>query len=178
MLKQSLVLGFLSLIITTGVAFADTVQQIQSPIYTDDIGRSHFLGKGGYSTVRHIQMGEANAAAVNEAVNNLSKKDTQTNVENSVNEVKENLQKAEDKVQNAVDKTEINILDVIKEKQNVPVSTKAKASFTSEQQKMDTSAPFGKGNTNLSSGVNESKTLYTDEIGRLHFFGKGNIVKE
>lgn len=27
-------------------------------------------------------------------------------------------------------------------------------------------------------GVNESKTIYTDDLGRLHFFGKGNIIKE
>ena len=52
-------------VLSAGFAYADTVQQIQSPIYKDDIGRSHFLGKGGYSTTRHLQMQEAGAAAVN-----------------------------------------------------------------------------------------------------------------
>ena len=28
-----------------------------------------------------------------------------------------------------------------------------------------------------SSGVNASKTIYTDDLGRLHFFGKGNLIK-
>ena len=28
------------------------------------------------------------------------------------------------------------------------------------------------------SGVNSSKTMYKDGIGRLHFFGKGNIIKD
>ena len=51
---------------------------------------------------------------------------------------------------------------------------------------MDASSPYGYGNTNLpdrkvrdaESGVNGSKTMYTDDIGRLHFFGKGNIIRE
>jgi hypothetical protein len=44
---------------------------------------------------------------------------------------------------------------------------------------MDASASFGNGATYLpGAGVNNSKTLYTDDIGRLHFFGKGNIIKE
>jgi hypothetical protein len=28
------------------------------------------------------------------------------------------------------------------------------------------------------SGVNESKTIYTDDLGRLHFFGKANQFKD
>ena len=45
---------------------------------------------------------------------------------------------------------------------------------------MDASASFGQGATNLSpnSGVNNSKTIYTDDLGRLHFFGKNNIIRE
>ena len=184
MLKKHLTLGIIAtFVFTTGLALADTVtvKQIQSPIYTDDIGRAHFLGKGGYSTTRHIQMGEANAAAINDAANKLTTKTT-TDVKNKVEETEKDVKKVENKIENKVqenvNKAETNIMDVIKEKPVVPVADKGKATFTSEQRKMDASAPFGYGMTNIPSGVNESKTMYTDGIGRLHFFGKGNIVKE
>ena len=44
--------------------------------------------------------------------------------------------------------------------------------------KLDASAQFGQGMTNLNSGVNDSKTIYTDDLGRLHFFGRANQIKE
>ena len=46
------------------------------------------------------------------------------------------------------------------------------------ERKMDASAPFGYGMTNINSGVNESKTIYTDDLGRLHFFGRANQIRE
>jgi len=147
-----------------------TVQQIQSPIYTDDIGRSHFLGKGGYSSVRKIDMGGTYNDMVNSAVNDLSRKET---------EVKENIEQNIEKAQKEVQNVETDITKVIQEKTEVPVSNNAKATFSAEQSKMDATAPFGKGATFLpSSGVNESKTMYTDELGRLHFFGKANKFKD
>lgn len=152
-----------TLVVSGGMAMADsTIQQIQSPIYTDDIGRSHFLGRGGYSSMRHLEMGEAQASAVNEVANEKKRpeKEVKSNIDNS-------------------DNVETDITSVIKEKTDVPVSSKTKATFSSEDRKMDPSATFGQGATYLpSSGVNNSKTIYTDEIGRLHFFGKGNLIKE
>lgn len=135
--------------------------EIQSPIYTDDIGRSHFLGRGGYSSVRQIQMGEAQAGFVNDAVDKYS------------NVKKETVEKAEE-VEKQV---ETDITTVIKEKQELPVA-RQKATFSSERRQMDPSAPYGYGNTYIPSGVNESKTLYTDELGRLHFFGRANKITE
>lgn len=162
-MKKYLILFSIMLSFTSSTIAETTIQQIQSPIYTDEIGRSHFLGRGGYSAVRQGQMNGVHADFVNDAVNNYSVK--KEKIESEINTVKEN--------------TETNILDVIKEKPNVPVSSKTKASFNAEDRKMDASASFGQGATYLpSSGVNESKTMYTDEIGRLHFFGKGNIIKE
>ena len=160
MSKRYLVLLAVATIISTGVATANTtIQQIQSPIYTDDIGRSHFLGRGGYSSVRHIDMGAAQADAINE--------------------VSRDMQKVQKEVKETMSEVETDITKVIKERENVPVSSKTKASFTAEDRKMDASASFGNGATFLpSSGVNESKTIYTDDIGRLHFFGKGNLIKE
>lgn len=146
--------------VTMNLAMANTtIQQIQSPIYTDDLGRSHFLGKGGYSSVRHIDMGAAHADAINEVSNDMQKTVTKTKEEAS--------------------SAETDITKVIKERKEVPVSTKTRASFTTEDRKMDPSASFGKGATYLpTSGVNESKTIYRDDLGRLHFFGKGNLIKE
>ncbi len=160
MSKKYLILLAAATIISTGVAMANTtIQQIQSPIYTDDIGRSHFLGRGGYSSVRHIDMGAAQADAINE--------------------VSKEMQKVQKEVKETVNEVETDITKVIKEKENVPVSSKTRASFTAEDRKMDASASFGHGATYLpSSGVNESKTIYTDDLGRLHFFGKGNLIKE
>lgn len=152
-----------ALLISTGIVMAETtIQQIQSPIYTDDIGRSHFLGRGGYSSVRHLEMGEAHAAAVNEVANTTKK--TEKEIKTDVN--------------NAHGASDTDITNVIKERTNIPVSSKTKVNYTSDDRKMDPSASFGNGATCLpNSGVNESKTIYTDDLGRLHFFGKGNIVK-
>lgn len=145
MLKKSFYAAAFILILSSGMAFA----QPQSPIYTDDIGRDHFLGRGGYSGVRQMQMNEAQANVVNNAVNEYSKKDN-----------------------------EKQITDVIKEKETVPVSTH-KSTYTYQKEPMDASNPYGFGNTNIpTSGVNNSKTIYTDDIGRLHFFGRANIVRE
>ena len=160
MSKKYLVLSIMACLLTVSSVLAETtIQQIQSPIYTDDMGRSHFLGRGGYSSVRHTQMNQVQADFVNDAVNNYS---------NKKEEIKE-----------AVDTVDTDITNVIKERTDVPVSSKTKASFTVQDRQMDPSASFGQGATYLpSSGVNESKTIYTDDLGRLHFFGKGNLIKE
>ena len=160
MTKKSFILLAFTLLISANLVSAETtIQQIQSPIYTDDIGRAHFLGKGGYSSVRHIDMGAAQADAINE--------------------VSQDMQKASDEIKKTVDAVETDITKVIKEKNEVPVASKSKASFSTEDRQMDPSATFGRGATYLpSSGVNNSKTIYTDDIGRLHFFGKGNLIKD
>ena len=136
------------------LSFANqTITQTQSPLYTDEIGRSHFLGKGGYSSVRRIDMGSSYSNAINE-------------VANESRNIREEY-------------TDPDFSKVIKEKRDVPVSSRAKATFSSQNRTMDASASFGNGATYLpGAGVNNSKTLYTDDIGRLHFFGKGNIIKE
>lgn len=38
--------------------------------------------------------------------------------------------------------------------------------------------PYSYGNVYVPANVNDSKTIYTDDLGRLHFFGKDNIIKE
>ena len=171
MSKKFFILAIVAVTLAMGSVMAETtIQQIQSPIYTDDIGRSHFLGKGGYSSVRQTQMNQVQADFVNDAVNNYSaKKD----------EIKESIETVNSDINTSKDMVETDITNVIKERTDIPVSSKTKASFSADNRTMDPSATFGRGATYLpSSGVNESKTLYTDELGRLHFFGKGNLIKE
>ena len=128
MSKKYLIVFTLATILTTGVAMADTtIYQTQSPIYTDDIGRSHFLGRGGYSSVRHIDMGAAQADAINE--------------------VSRDMQRVQKEVKETVNEVETDITNVIKERTDVPVSSRTRASFTAEDRKMDASASFGNGAT-------------------------------
>lgn len=157
MSKKYCILSVIAILLSTSIVMAETtIQQIQSPIYTDDIGRSHFLGRGGYSSVRSLQMGESYNSVINEVGQNAKQVD---------DTIKENV--------------ETDITNVIKERNDVPVASKTKASFSTQERQMDPSASFGQGATYLpTSGVNESKTIYTDDIGRLHFFGKGNIIRE
>lgn len=97
---------------------------------------------------RQMNMQSAQASAINDAVTELSKD------------------------------TEMDIMDVINEKQVVPAGSH-KSTYTYEKGKMDASSFYGQGGTNIpASGVNESKTIYTDGLGRLHFFGKGNITRD
>ena len=159
MLNKLMIYSLAALIFTINTAAADTyIQQIQSPIYTDEIGRAHFLGKGGYSAVRNTQMQQAQSDIVNDAVTNLSSK--------------------KEVVQNNHQETP-DVTSVIKEKPIVPVSSRTEATFTPSPTRNNSSAAFGRDAMYLpSGGVNDSKTIYTDDIGRLHFFGKGNLVKE
>ena len=156
MAKRSISLAILSAIILTTATVSAEVIQTQSPIYKDDIGRMHFMGKGGYSSIRPMQMGEAYSGAVNEAVDKYS---------NAKSELEAQAKQAE-----------TDITNVIKEKPVVPASS-FKSSYSAQKAPLDASRHQGY-NTNIPAGVNDSKTIYTDELGRLHFFGKGNIIKE
>ena len=98
---------------------------------------------------RQMNMQGAEAAAINNAVNELE----------------------------ATKDAEMNIMDVIQEKPVVPAGSH-KSTYSYEKGKMDASQFNGIGGTNIPSGVNQSKTIYRDDIGRLHCFGKGNIIKE
>ena len=129
-----------------------------STIYTDNIGRMHFMGKmGGYNEIQQTRNEIIREKAVNEAVDKYSQK------ENTIKE--------------SVKETEQDITNVIQEKKVTPTSN-YKSTFSFEKGKMDASNHYGIGGTNIPAGVNDSKTIYKDEIGRLHFFGKANQIKE
>lgn len=192
MAKRSISLAILSAIILTTATVSAEVIQTQSPIYKDDIGRMHFMGKGGYSSIRPMQMGEAYSGAVNEAVDKYS--NAKSELEAQAKQAKEDAQKAAadaekraEQIQREVEdgfefttskakQAETDITNVIKEKPVVPASS-FKSSYSAQKAPLDASRHQGY-NTNIPAGVNDSKTIYTDELGRLHFFGKGNIIKE
>ena len=158
--KNLMVLGLVAILASVSSAFAT-----DSTIYTDNLGRMHFMGKGGYSGVRHLQMGEMQAGAINDAVEQHSTK-------------KEEIKEAvEEKVTKEIEKTETDITSVIKEKPVVPAAAH-KSTFSYQKGGMDPSNPYGFAGTNIPAGVNESKTIYTDGLGRLHFFGKANQIKD
>ena len=138
-----------------------TTAMADNTIYTDDLGRMHFMGKGGYSGVRQLQMGEMQAGAVNDAIEKHSVK---------TEEIKKEITET-------VEKAETDITSVIKEK---PSTTPAayKSTYSYQKGGMDASNPYGYAGTSIPASVNDSKTIYTDGLGRLHFFGKGNIIKD
>ena len=117
--------------------------------------------------------------------------DTKQEAMDKINEVNTTVQKAEEQAEKTVEDmksftsneatkyqdADIDITSVIKEKPVVPASSH-KSSFSYEKGKMDASLHGGYGGTAIPSGVNDSKTMYRDDLGRLHFFGKGNIIKE
>ena len=129
---------------------AGTRIMTQSPVYVDDIGRSHFLSRGGYSSVRKIQNGQAYNNAINETSEII---DSRARVENT-------YKNAERKVSNTFGEPE----------EDAFYFPSTEAYFTKVKNNIDTSS-------NYPAGVNSSKTIYTDDIGRQHFFGKANLIK-
>lgn len=154
--KNLMVLSLVAILASVSSAFAT-----DSTIYTDNLGRMHFMGKGGYSGVRQMQMGEMQAGAVNDAVEKLSRE---------TNEVSE-------QVEETIKKTETDITSVIKEKPSITPAT-YKSTYSYQKGGMDASNPYGYAGTNIPAGVNDSKTIYTDGLGRLHFFGKDSQIKD
>ena len=105
------------------------------------------------------------------------RKDKPEIVEDVKQKIEETAQEINNDIKEAQQDIETDITKVIQER---PQEQKAsfKSTYSSEQRKMDASAPYGYGMTNIPAGVNDSKTMYRDDIGRIHFFGKGNLIKE
>ena len=193
MSKHFISLSVLALLLGINLVLAQTFET-QSPIYTDDIGRMHFLGKGGYSSVRPVQMGEAYSNAVNDAVNKYSeiKSEASKHVEEMKQQAKEDFDNVEkeaygynrqakqqvENVKREAQNVEIDITNVIKERPASTAVSSFKSSYTSKKEGLDASYHKGYSTNIPTSGVNDSKTLYTDDLGRLHFFGKGNLIRE
>ena len=160
-------------------AFAEDV------IYTDELGRMHFLGRGGYSSVRKIQMDEAQAGVVNDAVNKYSApqesvfKPLETE---SQKEVPASLQTEPAKAEEAVpqvqpastDEPVPELRDVIKEKTTAPAA-KHKSSFTFKKGTMDASNPYSYGSTNIPDKTRYEKDKEDFEAQKARFFGEQGV---
>ena len=109
------------------------------------------IGESSYSTNRSLRMEGMQSSAVNDAMMEYSKEDANG---------------------------EKKVTDVIRESSLTKPAASFKSSFTTTKDKMDASGAYGFSGTNIPSGVNDSKTIYTDDLGRLHFFGKANQIKE
>ena len=191
--KSFITLGLLTLMsCSVSSVFADDV------IYTDDLGRMHFLGRGGYSSVRKIQMDEAQAGVVNDAVNKYSAPEENVfrplDAESS-NEVPASVQKesippadldtqpaeviqkealppAGAQVQPPAEDAAPALRDVIKEKPTVN-NAKHKSSFTFKKGTMDASNPYSYGSTNIPDKTRYEKDKEDFEAQKARFFGAG-----
>lgn len=166
--KSFITLGLLALMsCSVSSVFADDV------IYTDDLGRMHFLGRGGYSSVRKIQMDEAQAGVVNDAVNKYSAPEENVfrplDAESS-NEVPASVQK--ESIPPADDDAAPALRDVIKEKPTVN-NAKHKSSFTFKKGTMDASNPYSYGSTNIPDKTRYEKDKEDFEAQKARFFGAG-----
>ena len=110
------------------------------------------IGETNYSTNRMYRIDEMRSNAVNDAMTEFPEESTKSG--------------------------EKKITDVIKEPELRTPAASFKSSFSATKERKDASSQYGFGATNIPSGVNDSKTIYTDDLGRLHFFGKANQFKD
>lgn len=149
-----------------GLTSAFMAQAMAEPtIYTDGIGRLHFLGKDPGSAKR-LDAAEANKfanPAQMEFTNTIYKGTQTAESETVTTQTVSNDSDAADKAETKVSTKREN---------------KSKGAFTFNKGAMDASDPYTYGNTNISTPAVENKTnnkkIYTDELGREHFFGKTN----
>jgi len=103
----------------------------------------------------------SNGAAEADAINKPKQMFVETQTEQTAEEVKtENT---------SVEKNVSTISGKYDEAPNAGYKTK----YTYIEKDMSDYNPY----TGTGSGVNESKSIYTDGLGRLHFFGKGSRIK-
>lgn len=152
-MKRLMLLSFLAI----GFATTTSIVMAHSTIYVDEIGRLHFLGKDPGSKANYAQeIGNFDNPEQKELTNIIYKNPNQTT-------------KEEQPVNNELNRK--NDTD------NSAKGNKSKSTYTYKKGSIDPSNPYSYGNTNIDAGVNESKSIYTDEIGRQHFLGKDNIKK-
>ena len=131
------------------LSVADVNATTQNPSYTDDLGSFHYMSAGGYSNFSDFA-NTVESNAINDATNKFTNK--KRNFEENVNSTVESI---EDNVR--------------------PAKSNKFSDYSFKRGSMNSSdSTLEEG----FSGVNSSKTMYKDGIGRLHFFGKGNIIKE
>lgn len=150
MKKSIITLGIAAFVLSTGIASADMAFRTHSDAYHPMFGTG--IG-GGFGGIHNVDTGVVNAAAVQETAKEWSKNDN--NTESDV-----------------VIKTESK-----KVPEFVPTSTNLGEGEGFAYEKGKDGYVYGYA-TGGKQGVNDTKTMYTDGIGRIHFFGKKNKVSE
>ena len=106
----------------------------------------------------------SNGAAQADALNKPQKTFTTT---------KESYSESDGEAVETTQSSEINVSDVNKKYDESP-NAGYKTNYRYIEKDMSDYNPY----TGSDSGVNNSKSIYKDNLGRLHFFGKNNQVKE
>ena len=146
MKKGIITLGLAAFILSTGMASADMAFRTHSEAYHPMFGTGV---DGGFGASHNVGSGIDSAAAIQETVNEWSNSDKETDV------VIKN---------NSKTKSEF-----------VPTSTNLGNGEGYSYEKGNDGYIYGYA-TGGKQGVNDTKTIYTDGIGRIHFFGKKNRI--
>ena len=152
--------------ITLGIIFAVIVSttaaaMAYSTVYTDEIGRHHFLGKdpGAKSTQAVNQYTNVNNSKTKE-FNDVNIKTPELNDNNSSSEKVKKHSLFNKKTEEAKNETKVNNVSTTTVPEKYTFGSKEKPSYSSDKYHYD------------QRGVNDTKTIYTDDIGRMHFFTK------
>lgn len=151
MLKRIISIAAIStFMITAGAAFA--------------YPQTTLFGTGyGFAGYNNFNNGAAQAGALNEKPKNIEvKKNFDGTIEATTETLDENAKSAEK-----------NVSDINRKYDESP-NAGYKTNYRYIEKDMSDYNP----NTGAGSGVNSSKSIYKDNLGRLHFFGKNNQIKE
>ena len=107
----------------------------------------------GFAGYNNFSNGAATSSAINEPVKEYVETTTEATTETIKN-------------------TEKNVSNIVRDHDEAP-NAGYKTNFKYIEKDMSDYNP----NTGVGSNVNDSKSIYTDGLGRLHFFGKGNKFK-
>ena len=105
----------------------------------------------------------SNGAAAADAVNKPKKLFVETN-STTTTETSETTTEFSDGIK--------KVSDVVRDHDEAP-NAGYKTTYTYIEKDMSDYNPY----TGADSGVNETKSIYTDGLGRLHFFGKGSLFR-
>lgn len=148
MKKSIITLGIAAFVLSTGIASADMAFKTHSDAYHPMFGTG--IG-GGFGGIHNIDTGVVSAAAVQETAKEWSSSDKEADVV-----IKDNSKP----------KSEF-----------VPTKTVTGDGEGYAYEKGNDGYIYGYA-TGGKQGVNGTKTIYTDGIGRIHFFGKKNRIKD
>ena len=112
----------------------------------------------GFAGYNNYSNGAAEAGAINKP------KEAFVEAKGTANEAKEESTEFKDGIK--------KVSDVARDHDEAP-NAGYKTTYTYIEKDMSDYNPY----TGADSGVNDSKSIYTDDLGRMHFFGKGSLFR-